>query len=76
MNFNLTSEKNYQKWKLGLYNLYKLTKNNFYFLRGIDKIFDYFLINFDKISHALFDERMQRRLNKINKLIDSFRTTI
>lgn len=72
MNFNLTSEKNYQKWKLGLYNLYKLTKNNFYFLRGIDKIFDYFLINFDKISHALFDERMQRRLNKINKLIDLF----
>lgn len=47
-------------------------KKQLYLLRGIDKIFDYFLINFDKISHIVFDERMQRRLNKINKLIDLF----
>ena len=43
-------------------------KNEFLFIRGIDKCFEYFLKNLDRATSGVF----KNRVGKINKFLDDF----
>ena len=42
-------------------------KNEFFFIKGIDKQFEYYIENFDQADEGVF----YKRLNTINKYLDN-----